>query len=303
MLRSRFRRWYLRHLERTIESLPDHIAVIQDGNRRYANAQGTDRATGYEAGAQTTQQLLEWALDFDIRELTLYAFSTENFDRSAEERALLFDLITDNLRELAEDPRIHEHGVRIQAIGRRDRLPQRVLDAIEYAESETAPYTQFQLNIAVAYGGRATLLSGARAIAHAVDDDRLDPTAIDVSTVEQHLYETPVRDVDLLIRTGGEQRTSNFLPWHANGHEAAVYFCTPYWPSFSKLDFLRALRAYERQQQSWRQSRVTRALALLQAMGNIELPEARSTLHRFQDAVPDPVPVQPDRDDPEPSSD
>ncbi len=125
-----------------------------------------------------------------------------------------------------------------------------------------------------------------RAVAHDVAAGGLDPTDIDTAEVESRLYDSPVRDVDLIVRTGGDERTSNFLPWHANGNEAAVYFCTPYWPEFSKVDFLRAIRTYEAREESWHRARRERAAALVQAVAEAELAEARTVASRLRDRLP-----------------
>ncbi len=297
-VRSRLRTVYERRLEATINDPPKHVAVIQDGNRRYARRNGADPTDGHRAGADTTEQVLNWCQQFGIEELTLYAFSTENFERPPEEREAIFDLIAAKLREFADADRVHDNQVAIRAIGDRTRLPERVQDAIAYAERRTAGYDGFRLNAALAYGGRDSLLSAARSIAADAQAGALDPAEIDVETVERRLYDAPVRDVDLIIRTGGERRTSNFLPWHATGNEAAVYFCSPYWPSFSRVDFLRGLRTYEYREQSWRQTRARRALALLRTLGDTELNEARRVWQRLKDTLP-----QADRPDPVDSPD
>jgi tritrans,polycis-undecaprenyl-diphosphate synthase [geranylgeranyl-diphosphate specific] len=285
-LRRLGRRAYERLLERELSGAPDHVAVIQDGNRRYASKQGADTTDGHREGAETTESVLHWCDELGVRELTLYAFSTENFERPPEEREALFDLIEEKLREFADADRVHDSEVRIRAIGETHRLPGRVRDAIDYAEARTADYDRLHLNIALAYGGRAELLSAARDVTDAVAGGDLEPAEIDVETVEERLYGGPVRDVDLIIRTGGDERTSNFLPWHANGNEAAVYFCTPYWPEFRKVDFLRSIRTYESREESWRESRARRALALVSALGAAEVTDARRVLGRFKDALP-----------------
>jgi tritrans,polycis-undecaprenyl-diphosphate synthase [geranylgeranyl-diphosphate specific] len=154
--------------------------------------------------------------------------------------------------------------------------------------------------LALAYGGRATLLDAARGIARDAASGDIEPDDVDVSTVEDRLYEEPIRDVDLIVRTGGDERTSNFLPWHANGNEAAVVFCAPYWPAFSRIDFLRCLRTYEGREASWRRTRAERATALLRAFGDTELDEARSIACRLRDALPagrDAVPAPRDPND------
>ncbi|RZV11484.1 undecaprenyl pyrophosphate synthetase [Natrinema hispanicum] len=285
-LRQRVDAAYERLLSREISGAPTHVAVIQDGNRRYARKQGGDAHEGHRAGAKTTERVLEWCQDIGVEELTLYAFSTENFERPPDEREALFDLLEEKLREFADADRVHDNEVHIRALGDVDRLPERVREAVAYAEDRTSDYDEFVLNIALAYGGRAQLLEAVRGVADAVDAGELAPDEIDVEDIEQRLYDQPVRDVDLIIRTGGDERTSNFLPWHANGNEAAVFFCTPYWPEFSKADFLRGIRTYEHRQESWRRTRARRALALLGAVSEPELADARAIVDRFRDSLP-----------------
>ncbi|MGM0715976.1 MAG: polyprenyl diphosphate synthase [Halobacteriota archaeon] len=268
--RRTFRRLYERLLEREISGVPTHVAVIQDGNRRYAREHGEEKTAGHRAGADTTERVLEWCADLGVEELTLYAFSTENFDRPREEREALFDLITEKLRGFADRAEVHDREVRIRAIGETQRLPERVRDAITYAEERTSDYDSLHLNVALAYGGRAELLGVAREIAREAANGDCDPANVTVSEIETRLTTGPTRAVDLIIRTGGDERTSNFLPWHANGNEAAVYFCTPYWPEFSRVDFLRAIRTYESRQESWRRTRAQRAAALIRAAGDID---------------------------------
>ena len=287
---ERTREWaesvYERVLENSISRTPSHVAVIQDGNRRYASQQGADPTDGHREGAATTEALLQWCDQLGIDEVTLYAFSTENFKRPPEEREALFDLIASKLREFADAEQVHEQEVRIRAIGETHRLPARVQDAIVYADEQTGQYDRLFLNVALAYGGRAELLTATRDIARDVASGRLEPADIDVETVEQSLYDGPTRDVDLIVRSGGDERTSNFLPWQANGNEAAVYFSTPYWPEFRKVDFLRSIRTYEHREQRWRQSRARRARELLQALGPDACPDARHTFERFRSALP-----------------
>ncbi len=277
---------YERLLRRELSETPSHVAVIQDGNRRYAKRRGREQTEGYHEGAVTTEALLNWCDELGIEEVTLYAFSTENFERPPDQQEVLFDLITEKLREFADADRVHEAEVRIRAVGDTDRLPERVQEAIDYADRRTAGYDSLHLNVALAYGGRAELLDAAREVAQRVETDDLDPADIDDETVSAALYEGPTRDVDLIVRTGGDERTSNFLPWQANGNEAAVCFCTPYWPEFRKIDFLRAIRTYEHREQTWRRTRARRALTLVRALGHEECAEAKRVLARFRDALP-----------------
>ncbi len=288
------RRWVRRRLQSAYESLlrrelsgaPEHVAVIQDGNRRYARERGSDATDGHRAGAKTTEQVVDWCAELGVEELTLYAFSTENFDRPPEEREHLFDLLAEKLREFADADRVHDEEVRVRAIGETHRLPERVRDAVDYADRRTRGYDRFRLNVALAYGGRAELLAAARAAARAVDRGDIDPADIDAAEIDRRLHDDRVRDVDLIVRTGGDERTSNFLPWHANGNEAAVFFCAPYWPEFSKVDFLRAIRTYEAREESWRKTKAERALAIVKAVKDAELDEARSVLGRLREHLP-----------------
>lgn len=265
---------------------PAHVAVIQDGNRRYARQHGENAADGHRAGARTTERILDWCEELGIEELTLYAFSTENFDRPPEERASLYDLLCEKLTEFADAERVHDGEVGIRTLGEIDRLPDRVQEAARYAERRTREYDAFTLNIALAYGGRTELLGVARDVARAVAGDDLDTAEIDAAEIDRRLYDDEVRDVDLIIRTGGDERTSNFLPWHANGNEAAVFFCAPYWPEFSKTDFLRAVRTYESRERSWQRTRTERAVTLVRAVASVELAEARAVAGRLREQLP-----------------
>jgi len=285
-VRKQFVRAYERLLRREGDGGPSHVAIIQDGNRRYARKRGDDAPEGHRAGAETTEQVLEWCQDLGVKELTLYAFSTENFKRPPEEREHLYDLLEEKLTSIADNDRIHENGVAIRAIGETDRLPERVQEAIRYAENHTAGYGSFRLNVALAYGGRNELLRAARDVLDDVDDGGLAPGEIDIELVDDRLYGRQVRDVDLIIRTGGDERTSNFLPWHANGNEAAAYFCAPYWPEFSKTDFLRGIRTYQSRERSWQRTRRERAAAIVRAVAETELAEARTVAGRLREKLP-----------------
>ena len=277
---------YERLLRQEIDGGPDHVAIIQDGNRRYARSNGERAPNGHRAGAETTEQVLQWCSDLGIAELTLYAFSTENFGRPSEEVQPLFDLIERKLREFADADRVHDERVAIRVIGDRSMLPERVIEAVEYAERRTATYEQFRLNVALAYGGRNELLTAVRSVATDVQEGTLAPEAVDADEIESRLYDRPVRDVDLIVRTGGDERTSNFLPWHANGNEAAVYFCHPYWPEFSKTDFLRAIRTYEAREESWQRTRIERASTLVRAVAEAEFADARAVAARLRERLP-----------------
>lgn len=284
-LKKRIRRVYLRELKESIEESPEHVAVIQDGNRRYARDHGMDSSSGHEHGADTTEDLLHWCEEVGIREVTLYTLSTENFNRPADELESLFDLICKKLYEFADAELVHKNKVQIRALGDIHQLPTRVVDAIQYAEDQTAEYNQLQLNIALAYGGRNELLRAAKDITRDVDNGTLTPDDVCVSEIEDRLYRGSIRDVDLIIRTGGAERTSNFLPWHGNGNEAAVYFCTPYWPEFDKIEFFRAIRTYESREESWQRDQNYRAIALLRAVAESEYQDRKQVIKRVRNQL------------------
>ncbi len=237
---------YERHLIRQCRHVPNHIAIIQDGNRRYAKLLGLDTADGHRAGADKTEEMLDWAHELGVRYITLYTFSTENFSRQKDEVGHLFALFREKFTSVLTDERVNRYKIRVQMVGDRSMLPEDLLEAVNAAEAATKDHTGFYLNIALAYGGRNEIVLAAREILEEVRQNGADPDTIDVRTVEEHLHQGKgIPPVDLIIRTGNECRTSNFLPWLANGHESAVYFCAPYWPLFRKIDLLRAIRIYD----------------------------------------------------------
>ncbi|NMB77563.1 MAG: di-trans,poly-cis-decaprenylcistransferase [Methanomicrobiales archaeon] len=237
---------YERYLRLQCRHVPNHIAIIQDGNRRYARLLGMDTSVGHRAGADKTEEMLDWAHELGIRHITLYSFSTENFNRDQEEVQELFTLFKDKFISMLTDERVRKYRIRIQMVGDRSLLPADLLKTIDDAEEATKNNTGFYLYVALAYGGRNEIVIAAREILGRVQNGEINPDAIDVRMVEQHLHgHKGIPPVDLIIRTGNECRTSNFLPWLASGHESAVYFCSPYWPLFRKVDLLRAIRTYD----------------------------------------------------------
>lgn len=251
MIRGMIEHFYEYFISKQCIHIPDHIAIIQDGNRRYAKKRGLATSSGHRAGADRTEEVLEWAQVLGIRHITLYTFSTENFTRSDEEVQNLFTLFKEKLNRISLDERVHKYGIRIQMIGDRDMLPDDLRGAVEQAEAATAHYDNFYLNMALAYGGRNEMLRATSKILEDVKKQKLTRDDITPDLFEENLYGKNVSlpPVDLIIRTGNESRTSNFLPWLANGHESAVYFCAPYWPMFRKLDMLRAIRVYSERQE------------------------------------------------------
>ncbi len=246
ILRDAIQPVYEKILRSQCTHIPGHIAIIQDGNRRFARNHRISRADGHVAGADTTENLLEWAQELGIRHITLYCFSTENFSRDQTEVGELIHLFKERLRRVIDDRRVHENGIRLQVLGDRALLPRDLLTCVEDAERATAAYDNHVINLALAYGGRNEIVCAARELVRQVREGSLVPDQIDPALVESHLHGgRKIPPVDLIIRTGNERRTSNFLPWLANGNECAVYFCAPYWPAFRKIDLLRAIRVYD----------------------------------------------------------
>jgi len=242
-----FYEWYLRS---QCQYIPNHIAIIQDGNRRYAKNVGMSISDGHRFGADTTEKMLDWARDLGITHITLYCFSTENFTRDKKEITDLLELFKEKLKKVADDNRIHTNKIRVQVLGDRSLLPSDLKVCIEEAEDATKSYTSYFINLALAYGGRNEIVHAARELISMVRDGDLCADDIDPNTIESHLNGgKQIPPVDLIIRTGNERRTSNFLPWHANGNECAVYFCAPNWPSFRRIDLLRAIRVYDQRMQ------------------------------------------------------
>ena len=239
---------YQKRLMRNLRKgpIPHHLAVIMDGNRRFAEQLGLAPHEGHLRGQGKLEEMMEWCQEMGIRVLTVYAFSTENLDRPKGELETLMDLFANAFRQVGDDPRIHGSRVRVCALGHRELLPERVRDAIAYAEERTAHYEDYRYNIAVAYGGRQEIIQAMRQLARKVQDGELAPDDIDTAQVTQHLYTGDLPDPDLILRTSGEERVSNFLLWQLAYSE--FYFADVYWPALRKVDFLRAIRAYQQRQ-------------------------------------------------------
>ncbi len=225
-------------------SLPRHIAVIMDGNRRFARELGLNPSVGHELGRDKLEEVAKWCLDdIGLEILTVYAFSTENFQRSSEEVEQLMEQLGKNLKELARNEDIHKNRVRIQIIGQLSLLPEEVRKAAELAMDLTKDYGEHFFNIAVAYGGREEIIRAIRSIARDVKDDKLDIGDIEEGIMPSYLYTSNLPDPDLILRTSGEERISNFLLWQLAYSE--LYFADVYWPAFKKIDLLKAIKSYQ----------------------------------------------------------
>lgn len=217
----------------------EHIAFIMDGNGRWAKARGLPRTEGHRAGAETVRRVLSYCRDAGIRYLTLYAFSVENWKRPKEEVETLMHLLVAYLA--SEEKTFHENQVRIRYMGRKSDLPTEVREALDRVETATAAYER-QLILCLSYGGRTELAHAAQAIARQVARGELDPEAITEETIARNLYLPDVPDPDLIVRTSGEMRLSNFLLWQAS--YAELYVTPVLWPDFGEADFQAALDSF-----------------------------------------------------------
>lgn len=229
--------------------VPKHIAIIMDGNRRFAKEHGLLTEEGHLRGKEKLEELLSWCLEVNIKVLTVYALSTENLKRPEEEVNKLMDIFVESFRKVGDDPRVHKHHIHVQMIGDRAKLRQDVQDAIRYAEDRTRDYSDYRYNIAVAYGGREEIIHAMQEIAKDVKDGKMLPEDINEKTIAARLYTPDIPDPDLVFRTSGEERISNFLLWQVA--YAELYFSDVMWPGLRKVDFLRAIHDYQRRQRRY----------------------------------------------------
>src|SRR5712671_4818045 len=247
---------YARRLVREIGGrlMPRHVGIILDGNRRHGRSRGiTEPREVYDLGADKLDEVLEWCAELDIPTVTLWVFSTDNFQRPAAEVSGILASIEAKLIALAGDPAIHRRRVRVRAIGCLAMLPEPVLAAIGAAERATSGYDGLELNIAVAYGGRQEIADAVRALLDGMAAKQLTlAEAVEGITPEAiacHLYTAGLPDPDLIIRTSGEIRLSGFLLWQSAHSE--FYFTDVLWPAFRKIDFLRAIRSFQQRRRRY----------------------------------------------------
>ena len=243
-------RAYGRRLQRQLSRapLPRHVGVILDGNRRYARERGSSTREGHLAGARKIDEFLDWCWELRVPYVTLWLLSTENLDRDTDEVSGLLQIIEDTVLRIARHPTTIERRLRVTAVGSLDLLPTRTRTALKEAEESTADHDGFFLQVAVGYGGRREITDALASLlwTRAAEGASLEEVAESLrpEDVGDHLYTTGFPDPDLIIRTSGELRLSGFLLWQSAHSE--FYFCDPYWPEFRRIDFLRALREFQR---------------------------------------------------------
>jgi len=222
------------------QALPQHVACVMDGNGRWANSRGLPRTEGHRVGEATMMDVIAGAVELGIPELSVYAFSTENWRRSPAEVRFLMGFTRTVLRSQTDD--LDRWGVRVRWVGREPRLWKSVLSEVRRAERITAANTGTVLNMCLNYGGRAEIADAARAMGQDVAAGRLKASSITERTVRRYLYSPTMRDVDLFIRTSGELRTSNFLMWESA--YAELYFSPLPWPEFDRVQLWKAVESY-----------------------------------------------------------
>lgn len=241
-------RLYSGRLQRDIMKgdIPNHLALILDGNRRWAKRNLGLVKEGHWRGADAVENLLDWCDEFNIKIITLYALSAENLDRKDGELEYLFELIRARLDKLYHDPRIHRNRMRIKGIGRLDLLPSSITDILDRLDAATCDYDQRFLNIALAYGGQNELVDAVRKIGTKIQNGDLSVEGITKDEIESNLYTShlPQSSPDMILRTSGEKRLSGFLMWQSVYSE--LVFMDIFWPEFRKIDLMRAIRMFQK---------------------------------------------------------
>ena len=233
-----------------LSELPKHVSIIMDGNRRFAWSKSSPVGLGHSEGKEKLKEVMDWVLDLGIPYFTVYALSTENItEREDDELDVLYDLYVSGLHEISEDSRIHDRGVRVQVVGRLGMLPKRVRDAISHAEEVTSQYSDFTFTVCLAYGGREEIIDAVKSVAVDHASGNLDIDSIDSSEINNRMYASELPDPDLVIRTSGEERISNFLLWQIAYSE--LHFSDVFWPSFSKSNLYEAIESYQQRRRRY----------------------------------------------------
>ena len=235
--------WYISR-DLKPEKMPKHVAIIMDGNRRYSKLQGNmDVVKGHEIGVDTLEKVLDWSIELAIEIITVYAFSTENFNRPEHEVEGLMKLFVKNFKRLVDHEKIHRNEVKVKVVGKTELIPESVREAIKEAEDATAQYDKRLFNIAIGYDGRLEIIDSFKKIIKQVQAGEITIDDVDEELVSKNLYTGGLDDPNLIIRTSGEERLSGFLLWQSSYSE--LYFCETLWPELRKVDFIRAIRSYQ----------------------------------------------------------
>lgn len=234
-----------KEIQLDMNCIPSHVAIIMDGNGRWAKQRGMERTFGHQAGAETVHQIAEEAARLGIKYLTLYTFSTENWNRPPQEVAALMDLLFNHI----EEETFMKNNISFKVIGDIDKLPDFVQGRLRDCIEHTSRNTGMSLVLALSYSSKWELAEAARQIAAEVKEGKLRLSDIDSDTIQQHLATKDMPDVDLLIRTGEEQRLSNFLLWQCA--YAELYFCDTYWPDFKEKELRKAIADFQNRERRY----------------------------------------------------
>jgi len=226
------------------QKMPKHVAIIMDGNGRWAKQKGRLRVFGHENGTKSVREITETCVELNIENLTLYAFSTENWKRPKIEVQTLMRLLISSLKN--EIKTLQDNDIRLQTIGNTDELPRKVQRELQDVISQTKANKKMTLTLALSYGSRDEIINTIKQISIKVKNNIISPELIDESVINEHLYTRNLPDVDLLIRTSGEQRISNFLLWQIA--YAELFFTEVLWPDFTKEDFYEAILSYQKRE-------------------------------------------------------
>ncbi|MEM2842031.1 MAG: polyprenyl diphosphate synthase [Thermoproteota archaeon] len=226
--------------------MPSHIAMILDGNRRWASLRGLPKNIGHEEGAKKVEEFLSWCYELGIKTATLYVLSTENLGRDESEREHILNLFMREVKRTLEEKVFDKYKVRVKVLGKRELWPEEIQKIVDKVEHATKDYDQYYLNVALAYGGRDEIVDAVRTICELYSSGRIRFEEIDKNLISKYLYTAhlPNPEPDLIIRTSGEMRLSNFLTWQSAYSE--LLFIDTYWPEFRKIDFWRAIRVFQR---------------------------------------------------------
>jgi len=231
------------------DTIPQHIGIILDGNRRYAKSLGIPIPKGYKMGSDKLEEVLDWMWDLDIKVVSVWVFSTENFNRDEHQVQTIMDMAEDRTIRIRKDEKVHDRKVQIRYSGDRSRLPASLQDQIKMTEEATRDYDNHILNICLAYGGRAELTHAMKKIATNIQSGALDIDQINEDLINDHLYTNGLPDPDLIIRTSGSVRLSGFMTWQSSYSE--LYFTDVLWPSFRRIDLLRAIRDFQARKRNY----------------------------------------------------
>ena len=225
-------------------NIPNHIAIIMDGNGRWAKNKGFKRIFGHQQGTDTVNDIVEACHNLGVKYLTLFAFSTENWQMPKYEVNSLMKILVSSLKKELQN--MHDKHIRLTAIGNIDRLPEKVRNQLSEVIEETKDYGDLNLTLALSYGSREELVEVVRRVSEKVKENKLNPSEINDSVINDHLYTSYMPDVDLLIRTSGEQRISNFMLWQIA--YAELYFCSVNWPDFTEDHLHEAIHNFQKRE-------------------------------------------------------